>query len=116
MQVRLLIQSHASPSLDSIAGKEGNHPVHQCQRLVALRLVEEEHMLLALGLQPLHRSTPPALLHRTVVRRSSCPRVVVSVGRADKQLSACHLLQARRSIGHGIQPRIVQPFCAVRTY
>ena len=48
--------------IHSVLAKEGDQPVHQCQGLLALRLVEEEHMLLADGLQPLHRAAPPTLL------------------------------------------------------
>jgi len=87
--------------IHSVLAQEGDQPVHQCQGLLALRLVEEEHMLLADGLQPLHRTAPTALLHRLVVRRGPCPRVVISLGRANKQLPAYQVLQARRSSAMG---------------
>jgi len=63
--------------IHSVLAKEGDQPVHQCQGLLALRLVEEEHMLLAGGLQPLHRAAPPTLLFFYGNRRIYIKRVKV---------------------------------------
>ncbi|KAG2635486.1 hypothetical protein PVAP13_2NG358009 [Panicum virgatum] len=91
----------------SFPGEESDEPVHEHHGVIAAGLEEEEDMLLALGLEPLHRAAPPARREGLVVRPVPRPHQVL-LRRADEDPLARKVPQARRRGDQGVHPRIVR--------
>ncbi|PAN12795.1 hypothetical protein PAHAL_2G291800 [Panicum hallii] len=91
----------------SIPGEESDEPVHERHGLIAAGLEEEEGVLLAPGLEPLHLAAPAARSEGLVVRPVPRPQQV-TLRRADEDPLARKVPQARCRGDQGVHPRIVR--------
>ncbi|TVU09866.1 hypothetical protein EJB05_43363, partial [Eragrostis curvula] len=90
----------------SAFSEERDQPAHERHGRTATGLAEEEDVLLALGLEPLHCAAPPARCEALVVCSAPRPQEV-HLRRADEHPLARQVSQAPRHGGPGVRSRVV---------